>query len=57
MKTINNRKRHFYVICIVLFITMITISLGLTKEKTIEEKKIKKATFVQNINKGEIDFG
>ncbi|MGO1470353.1 MAG: hypothetical protein ACTHW2_10060 [Tissierella sp.] len=56
MKTMNSRKRYFHIICTILFIIMITISLGLKKTEEIEEKKIEKATFVKNSNKGEIYF-
>lgn len=57
MKTLNKKKKSFYIMCIIIFITMITISLGLTKEKTIEEKEIKRATFVKYIKRGESYLG
>lgn len=57
MKTLNNKKRSFYIMCIIIFITMITISLGLKKEEPIEKKEIKRATFVKYIERGEINLG
>ncbi|OLS02864.1 hypothetical protein [Tissierella creatinophila] len=54
MRTLNKKKRSFYIMCIIVFIAMITISLGLTKEKPIEKKEIKRATFVKHIKKEKI---
>lgn len=53
MKTLNKKKKSFYIMCIIVFITMITISLGLKKEEPIEKKEIKRATFVKYIKMGE----
>lgn len=47
MNILNKKKKSFYIVCMVFFIIMITISLSLTKEEIIEEKEIKKATFVK----------
>lgn len=47
MNILNKKKKSFYIVCMILFIVMITISLGLTKQEVIEEKEIKKATFVK----------
>lgn len=54
MKTLTKKKRSFYIMCIIIFITMITISLGLKKEEPIEKKEIKRATFVKYIKEEKI---
>lgn len=54
MQTLNKRKKTVHVVCVILFITMIVIFLGLKREESLEEKEIEEATFVKGLDQGGI---